>query len=176
MERIDFAKWASYLQTYFPNYNLLPNPEALELWYGELGNMPFDLLFAALRKWVNTHRYPPSIAELREICAEIVQGKPMDWGEAWTAVIKAVGRYGIYREEKALASLPPLARQAASRIGWRDICMSENPDTLRAQFRQVFQICWQREIEDRQLPPALKETIAFIGGGDPPQLTKGGNK
>lgn len=176
MERNDFAKWASYLQTYFPRFNLLPNPEALELWYGELGDLPFDLLFAALRKWVNTERFPPSIAELRQICAEIVQGKPEDWGEAWKDVVKAIGRYGIYQEDKALASLSPIARQAASRIGWRDICMSENPDTLRAQFRQVFQICQQRDIEDRQLPPALKETISFISGVSSPQLTEGGNK
>ncbi len=177
MKKIEFATWVSALQTYFPRFNLLPNAEAIELWYRELGEMPFELLSAALRKWVNTERYPPSIAELRKICAEIVNGKPMDWGEAWTAVVKVIGRYGIYQEEKALASLPPLARQAASRIGWRDICMSENPDTFRAQFRQVFQICQQREIEDRQLPPALKEAIAFIGGVSSPQLTdEGGNK
>ena len=41
--------------------------------------------------------------------------------------------------------------------------MSENPDTIRAQFRQVYEICVNREIEDRQLPPALKDTIAQIG-------------
>ena len=176
MEKLDFAKWVAYLQTYFPRFNLLPNAEAIELWYRELGDMPFDLLSAALRKWVNTERYPPSIAELREICAEIVQGKAPDWGDGWSAVTKAIGRYGIHQEERALESLPPIARQAASKIGWRDICLSENPDTIRAQFRQVYQICQQREIEDRQLPPALKETIAFIGGTTTPQITEGGHK
>ena len=176
MKKIEFATWESALQTYYPRFNLLPNAEAIELWYRELGEMPFDLLSAALRKWVNTERFPPSIAEMREICAEIVQGKPPDWGDAWKEVTKAIARHGMYQEEEALNSMSPLARQAASRIGWRDICMSENPEALRAQFRQVYEICQKREIEDRQLPPALKEAIAYIGGKSTPQITEGGNK
>lgn len=176
MKKIEFAAWVSALQTYFPRFNLLPNAEAIELWYRELGEMPFDLLSAALRKWVNTERFPPSIAELREICAEIVQGKPPEWGDGWQEVTKAIARYGIHQESKALESLSPLTRQAASRIGWRDICLSENPEALRAQFRQVYEICQKREIEDRQLPPALKEAIASVGVRSVPQITEGGNK
>ena len=171
MERIEFATWVSALQTYYPRHNLLPNTAAIELWWTELGDFSYGLLSAALRKWVNTERYPPSIAELREICSEIVHGKPMDWGEAWASVVSAIGRYGMYQEEKAISSLQPIVQQVVSRIGWRDICMSENPDTLRAQFRQVFQICQQREIEARQLPPALKETIANIGSFASPSLS-----
>lgn len=66
-------------------------------------------------------------------------------------------------EEKALDSMSPTTQKAVLKIGWRGICMSENPDTIRAQFRQVYEICVNREIEDRQLPPALKDTIAQIG-------------
>ena len=170
MNKKEFAAWVSALQTYFPRYNLLPNAEAISLWFAELGDIPYVLLNAALRKWVNTEKWPPSIAELRALCMEIAQGKPMDWGEAWREVEKAISRYGYMNEEKALDSMSPVTQQAVSKIGWRGICMSENPDTIRAQFRQVFEICVQREIEDRQLPPALKETIAMIGGKSVPQL------
>lgn len=173
MERIEFATWVSALQTYYPRHNLLPNGAAIDLWYLELGDISFELLSAALRKWVNTERWPPSIAELRGMCAEITQGKSLDWGAAWKEVITAVGRHGYMEEQKALSSLSPLTRQAVSRIGWRDICMSESPETLRAQFRQVYEIVAKREEESRQLPPALKETIAYISSSARPSLTSG---
>lgn len=170
MDKRDFAKWVSALQTYFPRYNLLPNAEAITLWYAELGDIPYHLLSAALRKWVNTEKFPPTISELRALCAEIVNGKPQDWGEAWQEVTQAIKRYGVYREEEAIASLSPHARTAAERIGWTAICVSENPEALRAQFRQVFEVCVKREAENRQLPESLREAITKIGGHTSPLL------
>ena len=164
MERDEFKNWIDALQTYYPRFNIIPNPEAISLWYAELGDIPYDLLNTALRKWVNTEKWPPTISELRELCAEIVQGKLPDWGEAWREVEKAIGRYGYDRSQEAFADLSPLTRQAVERIGWRSICMSGNTDVIRAQFRQVFEICAKREIENRLLPAALRDTIKQIGG------------
>lgn len=162
MDKREFALIAAALQTYFPRYNMLPTPEAKILWYQSLQDLSADVLSAALQKWVNTERFPPTIAELRSLCAEIQHGPAPDWGEAWGEVVKAIGRYGWSREKEALDSMSPPAAQAARRIGWNAICTSENPDTIRAQFRQVYETVEHREMEDRQLPAALKETIAGI--------------
>ena len=173
MDAHDFAVWVSALQTYYPRFNMLPNGEAIELWYTELNDIPFEVLSAALRKWVNTERWPPSIAEIRALCAEIVQGKTPDWGAAWKEVTNAIGRHGYLEERKALESLSPLTRQAVSRIGWTDICTSQSREILRAQFRQVYEIVAKRDAEDRQLPPALKEQIALIGAPNQTKLIEG---
>ena len=170
MDKRKFADWAAALQTYYPRFELLPNEQAMELWYRELRDIPYDLLSAALRKWVVTEKWPPSIAELRSMCADLVRGPAPDWGDAWREVVDAIGRYGATRPEEAYAVMSPLTQQTVDRIGWRDICLSEVPDTIRAQFRQVYQIVTQREREDRQLPPALKDTIALITGAAAPQL------
>lgn len=170
MNKKEFATFAMALKTYFPRDNLLPTEESMELWYRELQDTQFETATAMLRKWVDTQKWPPSIAEIRSMCSEIIHGKLPDWGEAWREVEKAIGRYGYMREEQALNSMSPVTQQAVQKIGWRGICMSENPDIIRAQFRQVFDICVKREIEDRQLPPALKETIAMIGEKTVPML------
>ena len=159
MSKTEFAAFAAALQTYFPRFNMLPNREAMELWYMELKDMPSELLTVGLRKWVNTKKWPPTIAELREVCGEISMGKLPDWGEAWNEVSLAVRRYGFMRPEEALESMSPATQAAVCRIGWTQICQSENPDTLRAQFRQVFEIVSKREIEDRKLPQELKAEI-----------------
>lgn len=162
MTKAEFAVWAAALRTYFPRHSLLPNEQAIELWYRELQDLTVDVLSAALRKWVHTETWPPTIAELRIMAAEIVNGPAPDWGEAWGEVVRAIGRHGIYREAEALKSMSPLTQAAVKRIGWHDICMSENPETLRAQFRQIYQVVEQRETQDRQLPESLKAMITGL--------------
>ena len=162
MDKAEFAVIAAALRTYYPRHNLLPNAEAMELWYRDLNDIPAEVLTAALRKWAVTETWPPSLAELRKACGEIVNGPAPDWGDGWSNVMRAVGRYGVHREAEALASLPEMARAAVRRIGWRDICLSDNPETLRAQFRQVYEIVTKRETENRNLPPALREMIGAL--------------
>jgi hypothetical protein len=119
-----------------------------------------------LRKWVETQKWPPSIAEVRTMCSEIANGKVLEWSDAWQEVIKAIAKYGCDYPEEALDSMSPITQTAVEKIGWRAICLSENPDIIRAQFRQVFQICVNREIEDRQITPQLKQMITGLIEGN----------
>jgi hypothetical protein len=75
------------------------------------------------------------------------------------------------RTDEALDSLSELTRRTVECMSWRDICLSENPDTLRAQFRQVYQNVTKRAIEDRKLPQELKAAIQQlqIGSGFSPK-------
>lgn len=169
----EFMVFSSSLKTYYPRENLLPSKEALSLWYSALQDLPYEVLSAALQKWVTTEKWSPTIAELRTACAELVDGKLPDWGEGWYEVQKTLQRYGWNRPQEAYESLSPLAQSAAKMIGWTQICESENPEALRAQFRQCFEIAARRADEDRKLPAALKETIAgILAGHEKKQLTQ----
>ena len=164
MTPTEFGLFSAALKTFYPKDNLLPTAQAASLWYKALQDLPYQALSASLEKWIATEKWPPSIAELRAMSTEMVQGALPEWGDAWAEVTRAVHRYGWSRPQEALDSLSPSARAAAERIGWAPICESENIETLRAQFRQVFEACARRENEQRQLPAALRETIARIGG------------
>lgn len=164
MDKAEFAVFASGLRTYYPRYNMLPNAEAAELWYQELKDIPYNIAVSALRKWVNQEKWPPSIAEIRAYAGEMVNGPAPDWGEGWQEVQRAIRRFGWCREKEAMDSLSPSARTAAERIGWRSICESENVETLRAQFRQVFQVAVEREQRDALIAPEVKELISGITG------------
>lgn len=164
MDKAEFGVFASGLRTYFPRFNMLPNAEAVELWYQELKDLPYNVAVSALRKWVNTEKWPPSIAELRALAGELINGPAPDWGEGWQEVQRAVCRYGWAREKEALESMSPSAKTAAQRIGWMAICCSENAETLRAQFRQVFQTVVEREQRDALIAPDVRGMIAGIVG------------
>ena len=159
MDRTEFSRWAMALKTYFPRDNLLPSQEAMELWYQELKDISFSVGAAMLRKWVDTQKWPPSISEIRTMCAELANGKLPEWSEGWAEVVRAIEKHGSMFPKEALDSMSPITRDAVEKIGWTAICMSENADVIRAQFRQVYQICLNRQVEDRQITPALKQTI-----------------
>ena len=164
MTKQEFLVISATLQTYYPRFNLLPNQEAMSLWFDGLKDLRADVLSAALKKWAMTEKWPPSIAELREKCGEIINGDRPDWGTGWAEVQKAIRLYGYMQPQKALASMGAVTREAVNRIGWQAICESENPETIRAQFRQVYEVCEGRMNTENNLPPELKESIALIRG------------
>ena len=75
MDKREFATFAAALKTYYPRENLLPNPQAMELWYRQLQDIPCQLAEMALNKWVATNKWPPSIAEIREQASAIKNGE-----------------------------------------------------------------------------------------------------
>ncbi|EJW92552.1 hypothetical protein EVA_19341, partial [gut metagenome] len=110
LDKKEFGLFVVALRTYYSRENILPNNQAVELWYRQLQDIPYDLAEVVLQKWVATNKWSPSIAEIRESAAEVQTGKPMDWGEAFELVNRAIKRFGTYGEQEAMDSLPPLAR------------------------------------------------------------------
>lgn len=178
----EFAIFADALRTYFPREALLPNNQAMELWFMQLQDIPYPVAEAALNKWVATNKWSPSIAEIRELSAEIKNGRLPDWGEAWDETCKAIKRYGFYRAQEAIASLSPLTRETVNRLGFTNLCMSENPTADRANFRTCYEIVAKREQQAQILSLPLQETIKQLSDGfamdsknNGQPLLKGGN-
>jgi hypothetical protein len=168
MDKKEFALFASALRTYYSKENLLPNSQAMELWFRQLMDIPYPVAEATLNKWVATNKWSPSIAEIRELAAEIQNGKLPDWGEAWEETCKAISRYGYYRPKEALASLSPLTRKTVERLGFTNLCLSENPTADRANFRQCYEIVAKREQEAQVLSLPLQQIIQQLSDGMAP--------
>ena len=158
MNKKEFATFAMALKTYYPKENLLPNNQAMELWFKQL--IPYQLAETGLNKWVSTNKWSPTIADIREMASSISHGDLPDWGEAWEEVCKAIKHFGSYRAGEALSFLSPLTRKATERIGFRNLCMSENPSADRANFRMIYESLAEREKKNAQLPEPLKKLIS----------------
>lgn len=162
MERQEFATFAAALRTYYPKEQLLPNQQAMELWFRELQDIPYSVAETALRKWVATNKWSPSIAEIREAVTGISKEKIPDWSEAWENVLTAVRTYGSYQPVEALESLDERTRSCVRRIGFRNICMSENISVERANFRRIYEATAERDAQEMALPAPLKQKIAEL--------------
>lgn len=166
----EFAIFASALRTYYPKENLLPNEQAMQLWFNQLNDIPYNVAEVTLNKWVATNKWSPSIADIREQATGLTQGEAKEWGDAWQEVLRAISKYGSYREDEALASLDDTTRTVVRRLGFRNLCFSEEIQVDRANFRMIYEQQLHRDKQDAQLPPKLKALISNM----PMLLEEGG--
>ena len=169
MDKKEFSAFVMALRTYYPKEQILPNPEAMELWFRELQDIPIDVAEAVLRKWVATNKWSPSIAEIREVAAEICCGKRPDWGEGWEQVLKMIRKHGREYPKRALSEMDEITAQAVRAMGWWNLCNSDSPEYDMQTFRKLFESYADRAMQQRQLALPLQELIDNI------KLQRGGN-
>ena len=150
---------ANAIKTMYPKETLFPNEAATEMWYGFLKDIDYHTASAAVQKWISTNKWSPTVADIRQLSSEITMGAAPDWGEGYAEMRKAIGRYGYMNEDEALESLSEITRATVKRMGWMNICMSENEDTQRANFRMIFEEVARRKREDAQMPKAVRDRI-----------------
>ena len=162
MTRQEFSTFAMALRTYYPKENILPNQQAMELWYREIQDIPAEVAEAALRKWVVTNKWSPSIAEIREMTANVVNGDQITWAESWEEAKRAIRRFGSYNKGAALESLSPLTRKCVESIGYIELCLSENEMADRAHYQRIFEVYANRQKTQQSIPAPLLEAIKLI--------------
>ena len=139
--------------------NLFQSDEVIALWYAHLKDLDYQMLQVGLSAYVETNKWSPSIAELREMCTKICDGTPDDWSEAWEKVLYAISVYGRDNKADAMEYFDEVTRTVVARIGWFNLCTSEDISIERANFRQIFQTVKQKRIHDNQLHPGIRKVI-----------------
>ena len=155
--------------------------EALEVWYALLHDLDYQILSKALQQYMLTNKFKPTVAELREIYAELVSPATSNWSEGWEEVSRAIGHYGMYQEAAAMesfdevlslnltrgqneekASVDEVTREVVKRLGFQNICLSENIVADRARFAEIYQAIQRRkktEVNIGSALPNLREMV-----------------
>lgn len=162
MTQNEFARMAMAIRTYYPKENILPNEQAMELWYQMLMDIPYEVACTALSTWAATNKWSPSISDLRQSAMEITGNELPEWGEAWKEVTDAVKRFGMYRESEAMNSFRPLTKKVAGQIGFGTICRSENVEVERANFRMLYERLAEKEKSAAAVPISVRNSITSI--------------
>ena len=163
MTKEEFARVADAIKTYYPREKVIPNEAAMELWFRQLADIDYPSMCLALNKWVETSRWSPTIADLREKAAEVRLGDVPDWSEAWERVLYVIRRYGPYRQREAMAALDETTRTVVRRLGFMALCASENTAADRANFRQIYSTLADRTRKHDQLSGPVRRALEEAG-------------
>lgn len=162
MTEEQFLIIAKTIKTFYPDKKIIESDEEAYLWYEMLKDIDYKSASAAIKRWVSLNKWCPTIADIREMSAEVKGNTVNEWEEEWDKVIDAVHRYGYTRPEEALNSLPDMTRNIVKRLGYKTICMSENISIERANFRDVYNREADKQREQNILSKDLKSEILSI--------------
>ena len=162
MDRDEFKVLVKGMKAIYSQPTFIPDQDAFNMWFALVGDLPYEVCSVAIKKYMLTNKFPPTVAEIRELASGVVNGDPLTWGESWERALNAVRRFGSYNKGAALDSLDPLTRKCVDSIGYMQLCMSENIMVERAHFQKVFEIFAKREQNEKQIPIALQQAISRL--------------
>lgn len=111
-------------------------PEAkVMLWVRMLSDLDGTAVAAAMDSLFATSKFPPTIAEIREMAAGFSHGQIRDGGEAWGDVGRAIRKIGRYRDPEFDDEITARCVRA---LGWVNLCDSENSVADRARFIELY--------------------------------------
>lgn len=146
----EFAKLAKALKAVYTQQNFLPDVYAMQLWFKLLADIPYDMAKVAVENYIATNKFPPTIADIRAYSVQTVMPDVATWTEAWSNVLFAIRAYGSWDETAAMEFLKeadPIAERIVHRLGWKELCCSDNLVSERANFRDAYE-CEKKRAKD----------------------------
>ena len=164
MNREQFTKIMSYVMAAIEKK---PSKSTIEVYYDLLKDLDYDLAFAAVKKVIASDEYPvlPTVGKIRKAAHDLCTMDRLSAPEAWGVVLKAIRKHGYFSEAEALDSMPKEVAETVRFIGWRDLCLSEKPDVVRAQFMRMYEAHEKRKEEMNLLPADVRELVGKLGDG-----------
>lgn len=166
MNKLETTKLFALISSLYPREAAFANAsrDMINAWALMLEDVPFSVAQTGLQAHVSTSPFPPSIAEIKGWSVKLNK-QYMDASEAWGIARKAISEYGYKNKLKAKANTPADVWAVMERMGYEDMCLSENPDVIRGQFTRLWESRSKQQQEMDRLPPAVKESIARLSTG-----------
>lgn len=158
------------LSAAYPRVSIANTPEGLEMWRRMLSDLSYEQLSLAIQTHITTSKWAPSIAEIRELA---INQHPRDWGYGWSLVLNCIRRHGSYGIDDAMQELKnkdDVTYAVVKRLGFKELCFSENLAADRANFRMMYDQVSERAVFEVKVPDRLKE----IMDGMTKSITDGG--
>lgn len=170
MNKADAARLVAIVVTAYPNYDKFRDEQAVtatvNLWASMFSTDDGRIVALALNKHIATSKWPPSVAELREIMLEIQRPDLIPPDKAWAAVSDLLHTVGEYNHGDLQHQLPPLVARAVETIGWgnlwemhRSYCVGGKPGMDRVAFVQQYGPMYEREKQRAMTPEGITAQI-----------------
>lgn len=145
MTKQEFANGMAFLATV---YGQDMTSERMTAWFSLFEMNTLEEFAAAARKCALTSKFFPSVAELKAAIAESAVGM-ISADEAWNKILEAIRRFGWWKSEEAMKSLPPaVARSVNNMGGFKRLCESEDLEWTRKDFMKIYEIQKNRDETD----------------------------
>ena len=178
MTKADAAKLVAIVVTAYPNYDKFKDEAAVtatvNLWATIFQADDGRIVALALNKHIATSKWPPSVAEIRELMLEIQHPELIPPEQAWLAVSDLLYTSGEYNYGDLYHQLPPLVARSVEAIGWgnlyemhRSYCRGGKPGMDRVAFMDIYKPMYERLRQRAMTPEGLTLQIDAVASALP---------
>lgn len=178
MTKADAAKLVAIVVTAYPNYDKFRDEAAVtatvNLWATIFQADDGRIVALALNKHIATSKWPPSVAEIRELMLEIQHPELIPPEQAWLAVSDLLYTSGEYNYGDLYHQLPPLVARSVEAIGWgnlyemhRSCYRGGKPGMDRVAFMDIYKPMYEREKQRAMTPEGLTSQIDAVASAIP---------
>ena len=162
MTREEFAIIVKALKAVYTSPSFIPDADAFNVWYEMFKDVDYKILNYSTRQYMLTGKYPPTIADLREIAANLMKKSDMPELEAWAIVSEAI-RDSTYHAQERFDAFPEAIKKAvgsASNLRAWGMSADYNENVTQSHFIKAYKNVLQREKGISVLTPDLKRIIS----------------
>ena len=135
----------------------IPDEYTFNLWYSLLQDIDYPTLNKAVRIHMQSSPYVPTVADIRQIAADIKEPPGDAAGVAWEQVMKALAR-GHATEE--YEKLPEISKRIiggpATLREWGNTSVETLQSVQRPMFIKRYEVLRERERKQAALPPDVR--------------------
>ena len=173
MTKADAARLVALIVTAYPNFDKFKDEAAItatvNLWAVMFADDDSRVVSLAVKKHISTSKWPPSVAELRELMVEIQRPELIPPDEAWAAVSDVLSVHGAHCHAELDRLLPPLVARAVEVVGYSNLYElnrvpygDSKPGMARLSFMQQYGAMYEREKARAMTPHEITEKIDAI--------------
>lgn len=183
MTKAESAKLVAIIITAYPNSDKYKDAESVEsvvnLWAAMFSDDDYSIVALAVSKHIAISKWPPSVAEIRELMSEILNPGLVPPDEAWAAVNDLMATEGNHIYGDIYKKLPPLIARAVESIGYHRLVEMRRygynngkAGMERLAFIQQYTPLYEREKTKAMTPRNINTQINAIQNALPDSTKK----
>ena len=157
----DFRVIVRGLQAAYPRDTFIPNEYTFNLWYTALQDIPYPSLNRASTSYIMSNRFPPTIADIRQLAYDLTSQPDELPSAAWNQLLRALRMSYAPNSEDVWNQLPDITKKIvggyATFRAWGNTELSALESVQRPMFVKRFEEYTQREREAAAIPQALRK-------------------
>lgn len=158
MTRDEMKILAKAMKAVYPQ--MMPDRDAFDVWYELLKDLDYRQASAALQRHMQTSKYPPTIADIRQ--AVTAPKEEMPELEAWALARKAI-RCDPDSAKEQFDRLPELVQKTigtpAALTEWGQLPSETVGSVIQSQFLRGYRAQAERQRTDTAIAPKVRKLI-----------------
>ena len=173
MTKNEFYKIVQGLKSIYSDPKYIADEFAMDMWYDLLKDLTYDIASKAIRAYMQSEKFPPTPADIRNYALRITSPVSTDMSEirAWSIVRKALSN-GTYGADEEFAKFPEIIKKVVGTPDrlreWAQLDIDEVENVVGSHFMRNYKAQVEIKRKDDVLDDGLSNAIRRMREPDVP--------